>query len=116
MVMMSSSMDQIFSETVDHIDVVGINHSHIAVQMYNYGYTLVKGKPSGRTREYSVVDHVDQLRGVSGARVVVLDGTQHCACRRQRYCEILEFVAALPHRYTLEMWPEIDSYRKIVRR
>ena len=116
MVMMSSSMDQIFLKTVDHIYVVGINRSHIAVQMYNYGYTLVKGKPSGTTREYSVVDHVDQLRGVCSANVVVLDGTQHCACRRQRYCEILEFVAALPHRYTLEMWPEIDSERKIVRR
>ena len=116
MVMMSSSMDRIFSKTVDHIYVVGINRSHIAGQMYNYGYTLVKGKISGTIREYSVVDHVDQLRGVCSANVVVLDGTQHCACRRQRYCEILEFVAAQPHRYTLEMWPEITSKREIVRR
>ena len=109
MAMMSSSMDRIFSKTVDHIYVVGINRSHIAVQMYNYGYILVKGKPSGRTREYSVVDHVDQLRGISGAHIVVLDGTQHCACRQQSYCEILEFVAAQPHRYTLEMCPRLQA-------
>ena len=111
-----SNIDQIFSRVADRICVVGVNRSHVAVQMHNYGYTLIKGKPSGTIREYSVVDNVDQLRGLSGVRVVVLDGTQYCACRRQRYCEILEFVAALPHRYTLEMWPEIDSYRKIVRR
>ena len=114
-------MDQIFSKMVDRIYVVGTNRSHIAVQMHNYGYTLVKGKASGTIREYSVVDNVDQLRGISGAHVVVLDGTQHCACRRQRYCEIryceiLEFVASQPHRYTLEMWPEITNKREIVRR
>lgn len=110
-----SNIDQIFSRVADRIFVVGVNRSHVAAQMHNYGYTLIKGKPSGTIREYSVVDNVDQLRGLSGVRVV-LDGTQYCACRRQRYCEILEFVAALPHRYTLEMWPEIDSYRKIVRK
>lgn len=116
MVMMSSSMDRIFSKTVDHIYVVGINRSHITVQMYNYGYTLVKGRPSGRTREYSVVEHVDQLRGVCSANVVVLDGTQHCACRRQRYIEIIEFVSSQPHRFTLAMWSEITSKREVVRR
>ena len=116
MVVMSSSMDQIFSKMVDRIYVVGMNRSHIVVQMHNYGYTLVKGKESGTVREYSVVDNVDQLRSLSGVRVVVLDGTQYCACRRQRYCEILEFVASQPHRYTLEMWPEITSNREIVRR
>ena len=42
--MMSSSMDQIFSKVADRIYVVGMNRSHIAVQMHNYGYTLVKGK------------------------------------------------------------------------
>ena len=75
MVMMSSSMNRIFSKTVDHIYVVGMNRSHIAIQMANYGYIAVKGKPSGTIREYSVVDHLDQLRGISGAHVVVLAGT-----------------------------------------
>ena len=100
----------------DFVYVVAINYSHAKVQMTNYGYVEQQGNNRGPVRKYRYVHNVDQLRGISGADICVLDGVQHCRCCRQSYYEIIEFVGTYLNRYTLTKIPEINSDGTLVKR
>jgi hypothetical protein len=69
-----STVLQLPSELPELVYVVGRNWRHVEVQMRNYGYA--QEKCNGAIRRYIVVNNVDQLRGLSGIDVWILDGAQ----------------------------------------
>ena len=109
-----STVLQLPSELPDLVYVVGRNWRHVEQQMRNYRYA--PERCNGSVRKYVMVTDVDSLRGLSGADLWVLDGTQYCECRRYAYENIMAYVLALPHRFKVSLAPEIDSEMNIVKR
>ena len=109
-----STLLKLPNEYPNLVYVVARSHRHASVQMRNYGYA--PKECNGTIRVYRYVDHVDQLRGLSGVTVWILDGVQYCACRYKSYIEIVELITALSNRYTTVLVPEIDSEKRIITR